>query len=245
MLQCAVISNLGNRAVNEDSCRVFDKGEDNRLLLVADGLGGHGRGDEASRTAMRVAADIITETSLTGIDMIKGIFERSQRCLLARQIQEQCPGSMRTTLCMALAEKDKLIVAHIGDSRVYVFRDGKELLRTKDHSVPQMLVASGEIKEKDIRHHPDRNRLLRVLGTAETTELRYEIEKPLDLQRGDAVLLCSDGFWEYITEREMRRTLKKSKGEVQEWLSMMNDIVQKRGKNQDMDNNTAIAAIAK
>ena len=85
---------------------------------------------------------------------------------------------------------------------------------TLDHSVPQMLAAIGEIKENEIRHHPDRNRLLRVLGT-EMEEPRHQKSEWMEKQTHQAFLLCSDGFWELINEKKMEWCLKWAKSPEQ------------------------------
>ena len=91
---------------------------------------------------------------------------------------------------------------HVGDSRLYYFKNGRIVKRTLDHSVPQMLVAAGEIDEKEIRHHPDRNRLVRVMGM-EWDEPKYQVSEPMPEEPGQAFLLCSDGFWENIEEEQI------------------------------------------
>ena len=102
-----------------------------------------------------------------------------------------------------------------------------------------MLVFTGELKEKNIRNHPDRNRLLRVLG-ARNIEIKVDYSDTMSLDECQAFLLCSDGFWECITEKKMCKFLKKSKT-VQEWLDMMVNEVKKNGMGTNMDNNSAIA----
>ncbi len=102
-----------------------------------------------------------------------------------------------------------------------------------------MLVAVGEIKEKEIRHHPDRNRLLRVLGV-EVEELKHQVSEPINREGRQAFLLCSDGFWELIEEKKMEATYKKA-STPEEWLQEMQKIVMKNGKNTNMDNYSAIA----
>ena len=117
---------------------------------------------------------------------------------------------MKTTVVMLCVSGNNAYWTHVGDSRLYFFRKGKLVLHTKDHSIPQMLVAAGEIKEKNIRRHPDRNKLLRVMGT-DWEEPQYAVSDPIELQEGDAFLLCSDGFWENIVEKQMQKCLKKQK----------------------------------
>ena len=120
-----------------------------------------------------------------------------------------------------------------------MFYKNKVKTRTLDHSIPQMLVLAKEIKEDMIRNHPDRNMLLRVMGV-EWDEIMYELMQPISLKKCQAFLLCSDGFWELIDEKEMNAQLRKSNS-VEEWLDNMVKIVEDNGKGKNMDNYSAIA----
>ena len=148
---------------------------------------------------------------------------------------------MKTTATLLLIKDNLYRYAHIGDSRIYCFRNNKVLCRTLDHSVPQMLVLAGDIKEKKIRSHPDRNKLLRVMGV-EWEGSRYTMSDYEELKSGDAFLLCSDGFWEPILEKQMCKTLKKST-DAQNWMDEMTKIIIKNAKDTDMDNFSGIAVI--
>ena len=128
---------------------------------------------------------------------------------------------------------------YIGDSRLYHFRDGKQLSRTIDHSVPQMLALSGQIKEREIRHHPDRSLLLRAMGT-EWDMPAYEIaQRRLQTIKGDSFLLCSDGFWEWIEEKTMIKILKKDLS-AYDALCEMTAEVKANGTGKNLDNYSAI-----
>lgn len=127
---------------------------------------------------------------------------------------------------------------HIGDSRLYMFRRNRIYHQTLDHSVPQMLVRVGELDPSQIRKHPDRNRLLHSIGY-EWSGRPYSIGPETELMEGDAFLLCSDGFWEYIEETEMISLLKKHKDPVS-WLEAMRKIVAQRGRDEQQDNYSAI-----
>ena len=128
---------------------------------------------------------------------------------------------------------------HIGDSRLYFFRDGELAAHTLDHSVPQMLVNLGEITFEEIRGHEDRNRLIRVIGT-EWEGSSYELSQEIAIRDNDSFLMCTDGFWELINEQQMVETLKNAKS-VEEWMNSMVEIVMENGKDVNMDNNSAIA----
>lgn len=233
-----VLSKHGSREVNEDS--VYVDGSDKRgLFVVADGLGGHGKGDVASALAVKA----FEETFLNNLDSLPSLlpkaFLNAQTAILAEQTRTGSPFQMKTTVCALAVDGDKLMWGHIGDTRLYAFSRNKVKTRTLDHSVPQMLVLAHDIKEKDIRNHPDRNKLLRVLGVSGDTP-KFEVSDIQSTSKYQAFLLCSDGFWELILEKEMCAFLKKSSS-VEEWLQMMQDTVEQRGADTDMDNYSAIA----
>ena len=173
------------------------------------------------------------------IDRLDDMFMTAQNALLEKQKQLNATSKMKTTAVAACTDGKKLRIAHVGDSRVYVFSEGKVLYRTLDHSIPQMLVIAGEIKESEIRKHKDRSLILRVMGN-EWEKPQYEIDKAFPLKKVQAVLLCSDGFWELIEDETMCEFLNKASS-ASEWLQLMRAEVEKNGRSTDMDNNSAIA----
>lgn len=236
MVSYKVYTNVGNREVNEDSVSAFQEG-DRYCFVLADGLGGHGKGECASEMAVKTTINLFVDEFSD--DFLKRSFEESQENILKTQKVDAELADMKTTMVTLLIDDKSVSWGHIGDSRLYQFVKNKLILRTLDHSVPQMLVNMGDIKEKDIRGHEDRNRLLRVMGTPWKNN-SYEISDIHTVKKTEAYLLCSDGFWELIDEKQMVQTLKKAKN-VDEWLSQMVDLVNKNGKDVDMDNNSAIA----
>ena len=229
----ATFSDRGNREYNEDSLAFLCDGATG-FFVLADGLGGHGRGEVASKIAVEKSAE--THFSGGGLDEC---FLSAQNSIIDEQRKAGAFDEMKTTLCLLCIYNDKAQWGHVGDSRIYHFRDGRLIARTMDHSVPQMLVLSGEIKEKAIRNHPDRNRLLRVLGVEWETP-RYELADETSVAAGDSFLLCSDGFWELIVEKQMMRCLKQS-ATPEQWLSQMEAAVLESGAGTNMDNYSAIA----
>ena len=234
-IQYAMSTFPGDRECNEDCVKAIDI-EKGYCFVVADGLGGHGKGEVASLLVCEEATHYF-ETA--DVEDIFGIFDVAQEKLLQKQKDEYVIDAMKTTMNVVTISQEKIRWGHVGDTRTYYFKKHKLVSRTKDHSVPQMMVSMGEIKEKDIRHHEDRNRLLKVMGT-EWTRPQYTIESILKQEKGQAFLICTDGFWELIEEKEMLKSLKKSKT-PQEWLDKMNEIVKRNGSGYDMDNYTALA----
>ncbi|MBQ7542916.1 MAG: serine/threonine-protein phosphatase [Clostridia bacterium] len=235
------ISKKGDRARNEDSIAVF-KRDDACCFVLCDGLGGHGKGDRASSIACHAFGEVFERTfEFYPRSFFREAIAQANRDILAAQQTEDFAGGMKTTLVALLVCKGYCTWCHIGDSRLYLFQNNDLTCRTMDHSVPQMLVNSGTIKEKDIRFHPDRNRLLRALGNDEDP-VRYDVSSPYKLAECQAFLLCSDGFWEYIDEKQMKKLLQKSK-DADEWLNRMQAVVLENGVGKNMDNYSAIVVM--
>ena len=166
------------------------------------------------------------------------MFEAAQNAVLDRQSQPGARCSMKTTLNILQITSDSVRIGHIGDSRTYYFYKGKYISRTHDHSVPQVLADIGDIPEKMIRSHPDRNRLLRVVGE-QWSGLSYEFMEPVERKHDSDFLMCTDGFWELVDEKAMKKTLKSSENAM-EWIKSMRDIVMNTVTEKEKDNFSAI-----
>ncbi len=233
----ATTTNIGGRTVNEDSIGAFNN--DNSMgFIVCDGLGGHGLGDVASQITVETFKRELNTRLKTKL-IIRETFEKAQEAILYEQQKQNSPDKIKTTAVLTVLDKSHAHIGYIGDSRLYIFKGDKVLKQTLDHSVPQMLVLSKEIKAEDIRNHPERNMLLRVMGT-EWREPQYDIWKAVPLRKIQAMLLCTDGFWELIDENAMCQCLKDANN-VDEWLNTMVKIVEINGSGQNMDNFSAIA----
>lgn len=152
MVQFSAISRSGSRPENEDSVGMARQ-ENRFCFALADGLGGHGCGEVASKIAVETAKE---EFAGEEEHLLERIFEKAQENILRQQQENRRLADMKTTMVVVNVEEEYVRWGHIGDSRLYFFRNGRIAERTLDHSVPQMLVSIGEIKEKQIRHHPDR-----------------------------------------------------------------------------------------
>ena len=236
MVSYHLFSNPGGRENNEDYVGMYQNGQ-SWCFVLADGLGGHGRGEVAPKLAVEAA---IKEFALRGPgeETLKASFDQAQRAILEGQREDYRARDMKTTLVILHVSENQLWWGHIGDSRLYYFQKGKLRERTLDHSVPQMLVAAGQLKEKQIRNHPDRNRLLRVLGV-DWDSPKYQIAESRKREERQAFLLCSDGFWELIDEKKMQHCLKKASS-PKEWAELMESIVRKNGQGKNMDNYSAV-----
>lgn len=238
MITYTVFTDRGGREVNEDSARVFEK-DGKKCLVLCDGLGGHGKGEVASALVVEAVGQIFNSAQKIDEDFLRSAFQLSQEALIDEQIRQDAKTDMKTTAVAMYIDGNKVQWGHVGDSRLYAFAKNKVKLRTLDHSVPQMLVFAREIKEKQIRNHPDRNRLLRVMGI-EWEKPMYELAEQTQLEKYQAFLLCSDGFWELIDEKQMCKLLKNS-STVEKWMQAMVEVIKQNGIGKNMDNYTATA----
>lgn len=237
MIKYCICTNVGDRQINEDAVGAFEN-NGNYCFVLCDGLGGHGMGDTASACVKEVFGNCFVKTDDT-VNFLDFAFSAAQDILMQEQVVRNAKKKMKTTAAALVIDDGTAYIGHIGDSRVYVFNKNKVKIRTLDHSIPQMMVLSKQIKESEIRNHPDRNIVLRVMGV-DWDEPMYELMSPVPLKKCQAFLMCSDGFWELIEEKTMCSLLKKSNS-VQEWLLCMIDVVRQNGKEREMDNYSAIA----
>lgn len=225
-------SEEGGRAINEDA--VYLGGHENKLLaLVADGLGGMSHGDRAAKIAVKTISARVALEELSA-QCLNSAVEQANSDI----IREQNGEKMCSTMSALWLDPYKACVSHVGDSRIYQFRDGQIIYQSRDHSVSQMAVLVGEITPSEIRGHRDRNRLVRALGASRTIIPETDM---LDVRNGDAFLLCSDGFWELIEECDMIEYLAAT-DDAGEWLGRMKRHVEKM-QTADSDNNSAVAVI--
>lgn len=232
MLQTAVYSDPGGRKENEDSVRFLRQGQDSLCLIVADGLGGHGGGKTASSAAV--------ETVCAGWAGEADPSDLAERITQAHQAvrKRQTPDcTMKSTAVVLAVHGTDAAWAHVGDSRLYHFFQGRLDFQTRDHSASQVAVMLGEITPDQIRFHEDRSRILRALG--QEGDLHAETGSRTLAPGRHAFLLCSDGFWEYVLEAEMESELRAAKT-PQEWLDAMRNRLSRRAS-ADNDNNTAAA----
>jgi len=204
------------RDQNEDSVFPKSSGEsdDDALVIVADGMGGHVAGEVASRLAINAAAS----SDLGASDRVAA-GNRAIREEVARD-----PGleGMGTTMTLLEIDNDMATIAHIGDSRAYLLRDGELRQLTDDHTVAAEYVAQGQMSAEEAARAPQRHMLLRTLGLTRFVNVD-EIE--VDLKAGDRILLCSDGLTEMVRDEKIGKALTKGTPDEVVWklVEMAND----------------------
>jgi len=199
-LELAILSDQGGRSYNEDACGHWQS-ERRLCCVLADGAGGHGGGDVASRLAVQdLLTTFVDHPTADGAALAELVRQTNRHLLASRQ-----PGptaDMHTTVvCLVIdATEHAAHWAHAGDSRLYWWRDGQLQRRTRDHSLVQSLVDARLLDEADMTRHPQRNELLSALGMSAADLLVSAESAPADVEPGDAFLLCTDGYWEYLDD---------------------------------------------
>lgn len=180
------------------------------LLVVADGMGGQGHGQEASRLAVQSLTDYVSvalcSKKLTPegfLPLLKEGVKSANRMVYQRNQEQRT--EMGTTMTATLVVDTTAYVAHAGDSRFYLYRQPAKLTQiTQDHSLVAALVAAGVIKPEDIYTHPNRNLIYRFLGEKSTIEVDTHA---VPLAAGDILLFCSDGLWEMVRDQQIAAIL--------------------------------------
>jgi protein phosphatase len=211
--QIASKSSLGlslKRLVNEDSYGIKQQeiNQTNILLAaVADGMGGMAQGELASQIAIQTFLETPFNFDLSNSDSQKNWLLETFNNANQNINQEVAEGG--TTLSVILAVNNQLMISHVGDSRIYLIRNEEIIQLSEDHSLVNMLVASGQITDEESLDHPDRNVLIKSLGAKSVLSAGYvqNISKNTDklsltLEDNDLIILCSDGVWDLITNQE-------------------------------------------
>ena len=196
-----VNSDVGRtREANEDAYLVRDP-----LFVVADGMGGHVAGDVASRTAVDRLSEETDDGTPTSADLPALVRGANAAVFNKSRTQPELSG-MGTTCTVLLLEGPSAHLAHVGDSRAYLFRDGRLGQVTEDHTLVQRMVKEGRLSQAEAHSHPQRNIITRVLGVdADVSVDTYSVE----VAPGDRFLLCSDGLSSMLEDAEIEEALRR------------------------------------
>ncbi len=181
------------------------------LLVLADGLGGHAGGDLAAETVVNCAIRLfksVTQPIRNPRAFINDIILRAQRDVLELAAASSPPLQAKSTCVVCIVQDGLAYWGHLGDSRLYVVRNKALLTRTIDHSRVEELYKRGLITEEEKSTHPDKNLITRCIGS-ENQRPQPSISRALPLQLGDVILLCSDGLWSPLTDKEIYNGVQK------------------------------------
>ena len=196
------------RSHNEDSVTIVKNAASEHLMIVADGMGGHRAGEVASSMVIQQIGERFQKLSTIGSkqDAIAWLRENVKEVnskIISYSNEHPEAAGLGTTCVMALLTKDMLIFVNIGDSSGFVFKDGKLKKVTRDHTLVNFLVETGELSEEDAVNHPKKNVLMKALGATDKCEMdMFEVETDVD-----AIMLCSDGLTNMLSQEQIERVL--------------------------------------
>lgn len=200
MIKVGATSDIGQvREGNEDSFLVLDP-----LYAVADGMGGHRGGEVASNLALQTIQRLFTAQEGTLTEQV----EQANRAVFERSQSDRDVAGMGTTLTAALVQGAQVRLAHVGDSRAYLYRDGELQLLTEDHTLVHKMLVEGEITESEAETHPHRSILTRALGVDGNVQVD---EGVVEMRNGDRLLLCTDGLTGMVSDEQIKAVLAESK----------------------------------
>ena len=227
------ITDIGNdRNYNDDSCFYDEK---KNLMVIADGMGGYSGGRIASATAVEIFRKHymgITEESYK--DDLKDLFLMCNNEVIETAKRHKEYSDMGTTLTALCFHEDRYYIAHMGDSRAYLFRNGKLHRLTEDHNMANELLKSGSISQKDANKHPGKHMLTRVIGRNPLSEIAYYSG---ETYKDDVFFMCTDGISGYLDDKKIAGIIKNSNLE-QALNQLVKKVLDRKGK----DNITAMLA---
>ncbi|HJV04881.1 MAG TPA: Stp1/IreP family PP2C-type Ser/Thr phosphatase, partial [Actinomycetota bacterium] len=201
-VRVGVRSDVGRvRQGNEDSFMVHEP-----LFAVADGMGGHQGGEVASKLALETLGRLTLEDTRDTAPNLADAVRQANRAVLEKASTDPGLHGMGTTLTALVAGANRVFLAHVGDSRAYLLRDGSLEQLTEDHTVVESLVREGRLTRQEAEIHPQRSILTRALGVDGEIEVD---ERSEEVSPGDRILLCSDGLTGMVPEPEIQRILSE------------------------------------
>lgn len=204
------------------------------LFLVADGMGGHAAGDYASRfTVDKIVEHITQSDEREPVALLKKAVAYANHLLLEEANADAKKAGMGTTIVGATCMNDKLYVANVGDSRLYIINQEKIVQITRDHSLVEEMVRMGEMDKEDAKEHPDKNIITRAIGVgAEVSVDFFETQ----VAKGDTILLCSDGLTNMIDDKDIKQIVLGQRDIVEK----AERLIQTANENGGRDNITVV-----
>jgi len=241
-LEVASISKPGGRQANEDAYRFSMEGP-LACFAISDGVGGEVGGELAARAVVDTILAGFAADHTVSEHALAAHLDAAKKEVTRQQSIDPVLRNMSATVAAVMIDcgQAQAYWGHLGDSRIYQFRRARTHRMTRDHSAVQQLVDAGFCSAEKLRSHPLRSSLLGAVGIAAEEGVDFS-RRTENLEQGDALLLCTDGFWEWITEADMESSLAQA-STASQWLSAMETIAQHNSlsSRHPRDNYTAIA----
>lgn len=202
----SVYTNRGKkRTYNEDSYLVIEKPQP--VIAVADGMGGHRAGEVASKIAIDTVNDYLFNYEKDLLEQVDDLFMLANDTIMSSGIINKDYHGMGTTLSMGIIYQNRLYFGHIGDSRIYTFRNNRLKQLTTDHSLVNELLQNKQITCKEAFNHPQKHIITQALGTDTALDVNKGM---IDLMIGDLLLFCTDGLTDMIKFKSIEAMFKEN-----------------------------------
>lgn len=229
------------RNSNQDAFIAGQLAENITFAIVCDGMGGANAGNIASEIAVKTVSEYLYNSFRDNMTLndfertLKNAISSANLLIFNRAVKDDALKGMGTTIVAAIVKGNDAIIAHVGDSRIYLLNDEIKQL-TKDHSIVQTLIENGEISPDDAKHHPRKNVITRALGVEAEVVADFD---ELTLNTNDTLLLCTDGLTNYVPEANIYEIFKQND------LSLVSEtLVSKANENGGGDNITVVTLTA-
>ncbi len=205
------------RSHNEDSVTILKNKSNEYLMMVADGMGGHRKGEVASSLALAHLGKRFTDIASIGtkydaVNWLNDNVNEINKNILDYANEHEDSLGMGSTLVVAILTKDYLIFGNIGDSSGYVLKNSKLHKVTKDHTLVNLLVESGNLTEDEAKYHPKKNVLMRALGASEKVQMDiFDVD-----MNNEGIMLCSDGLTTMLSDEQIEKVLDDENLDTQE-----------------------------
>lgn len=238
----ARISQRGDRKINQDRCEIFDH-ENITVMVLADGMGGHPKGEVAAQILVDTAYHLLKQSSAESFHadrFIKDVFTTAHHNIINYGIKRKPPIHPRTTAVIVVIQDNLMQWSHLGDSRIYLFRHGRAHMRTMDHTRVELMRMSGEIEDADSQSKASgRSGVHRCLGGLKKIR-SIEVTPAIRMLDNDILLMCSDGVWSQLKESELETAILQNNRPLNDRLIMLVSEAVRAG-HPHSDNATAIA----
>ena len=210
------------RSHNEDSVNIVENASGEKLVVVADGMGGHKAGEVASSLVVNELSKRFSELSSIGtkeeaVIWLKEIIDEINVKILKYAEEHVDANGLGTTCVCSIITDEFLLFGNIGDSSGFVYKKGKLYKVTKDHTLVNILLENGELSESAAKVHPQKNVLMKALGAAEKIEMDiFDVEREVD-----GIFLCSDGLTNMLTSEQIEKILNDGDLELEEQVGKM------------------------
>lgn len=202
-----------------------------QVFVVCDGMGGHAAGEKAAEIATdAILHHLKNADNDNHREQIEQAIQNANKTILEAAAQEPAYKGMGTTcVVLYLTHDKKYITAHVGDSRIYLFRNRQIKRITRDHSYVQFLVDIGDVSPEEAENHPDKNRIMRALGIGE--ELKADVSEMTETEANSMFLLCSDGLSDMVNDKHIEKVLSSYQAFEQDMVThLITDALNAGGK---------------